>query len=217
MPLMSLELRSPTDWASCADFCNDDGIGSSVNVMFWKDVEMTLSDNDLPVIDLIESLTAFCASALLSAMNLMASSSPWINALTVCGCCCKNSVETTRFVVTNRPPGHSVRSSTSVLPPPSSTSRDAHGSGTHAPAISPCLNWSRVVLLSCGLIETSPPPLVSVLSPWDFRYERTATSCVLPSCGEAIDLPFRSCTELMFDATTNDAPPDVEPDTTRRA
>ena len=42
-------------------------------------------------------------------------------------------------------------------------SRVAHGSGTHAPSISPALNALSVSAFSCGTIETSPPPVVSVV------------------------------------------------------
>ena len=42
-----------------------------------------------------------------------------------------------------------------------------------------------------GTIVTSPPSLVSC-SPLLFNQVRSATSCVLPSCGVAIFLPFRS-------------------------
>ena len=58
------------------------------------------------------------------------------------------SVETIRWVVTNAPSGHRSFSSTSTVPPPSSTRREAHGSGTQAPAMSPALNRSSVCAFS---------------------------------------------------------------------
>ena len=44
--------------------------------------------------------------------------------------------------------------------------------------------------MSCGRTCTSPPPAVSVLSPSSFSQVRSATSWVLPSCGDATALPF---------------------------
>ena len=44
--------------------------------------------------------------------------------------------------------------------------------------------------MSCGRICTSPPPAVSVSRPFDFSQVRSATSWVLPSCGDATTLPF---------------------------
>ena len=43
-------------------------------------------------------------------------------------------------------------------PPPSSTRREAQGSGTQAPSILPASNRSSVVALSCGCTSTSPAP-----------------------------------------------------------
>ena len=58
-------------------------------------------------------------------------------------------------VVRNFSSGHRVFSSTSTLPPASSTSRDAHGSGSQAPSISPDLNRSRVCVFSWLTMSTS--------------------------------------------------------------
>jgi hypothetical protein len=126
-------------------------------------------------------------------------------------------VWTIRWVVTNWPPGHRLRSSTSTLPPPSCTRRVAHGSGTQAPAIWPSLKVSRVWELSCGLMLTSPPPWVSVLRPWSSSQARSATSCVLPSWGVATFLPLRSAALLISGFTTREAPADVAPATIRNA
>ena len=128
----------------------------------------------------------------------------------------RNSVRTIRWVVTNLPPGHSVFSSTSTLPPPSRTSRDAHGSGTQAPSI--FLSWKscRVVAFSLGSTCTSPcTPWLDGVSPFSFSQARSATSWVLPSCGEAIRLPLRSAAELMPGWTTSEAPPEVAPEMIR--
>jgi hypothetical protein len=83
----------------------------------------------------------------------------------------------------------------------------AHGIGTQAPWTWSCLKASRVAALSCGLIDTSPPPEVSLLSPLFLSQVRRATSWVLPSCGEADGLPLRSAGPLMSGLTTSDAPP----------
>jgi len=68
--------------------------------------------------------------------------------------------------------------------------------------MSPALKAVRVSAFSCGLMFTSPPPEVSVLSPWLLSQARRATSWVLPNWGEAIDLPLRSWALLMSDWTT---------------
>ena len=67
-----------------------------------------------------------------------------------------------RCVVTNWPSGHSSASLRRTCPPPSSTRRVAHGSGTQAPSRSPDCSAASVSGLSCGVIRTSPPPAVSV-------------------------------------------------------
>src|SRR3954447_8740012 len=118
-----------------------------------------------------------------------------------------------RWGVTNRPFGHRLASSTRIFPPPSFTRRVAHGSGTQAPSIWPCWNDVSVTALSCGTTETSPPPDVSVVKPFVFSHERSAMSCVLPSCGLAIFLPARSAGFVIDGLTTRNAPPDAAPDT----
>ena len=70
-----------------------------------------------------------------------------------------------------------------------------------------------VVALSWGRMDTSPPPVVSVLRPCDFSQVRSATSWVLPSCGDATTLPLRSAALLIDLLTTKYAPPDAEPET----
>ena len=77
----------------------------------------------------------------------------------------------------------------------------------------PAWNEASDVALSCGTILTSPPPLVSVLRPFDFNQLRSDTSCVFPSCGEATVLPFRSAALLIDLSTTKYAPPDAAPET----
>ena len=72
-----------------------------------------------------------------------------MTALTVPGYCSRNSVRTIRCVVTNWPSGHKDASSTSTLPLPSWISRVAHGSGTHAPSMSPA--WKVASVSGVGL------------------------------------------------------------------
>src|SRR5205814_4493918 len=108
------------------------------------------------------------------------------------GCCSRNAVRTISVVVRNRLFGQRVASSTRTLPLPSSTRRLVHGSGTHAPSICPDLNVSRVWTFSYGTIDTWPPPSGVVFKPCFLSHDRRATSWVLPSCGEASFLPFRS-------------------------
>src|SRR5712691_6869019 len=107
-----------------------------------------------------------------------------------------------RWVVTYWPPGHNVFSSTRTLPPPSWTRRVAHGSGTQAPSVWPLLKASSVWALSCGRIETSPPPSLVVTRPLFANQVRSATSWVLPS---------RPAADVISGLTTRYAPPDVAP------
>src|SRR5579871_689113 len=157
------------------------------------------------------SLTMVWACVGLALTKSLASMSPFNKPDTTDACLLRYDVATTSCVVTNCPCGQSVRSSTSTLPCPSWTSLVAHGSGTHAPSMSPDSNDCSVVALSCGRIDTSPPPCALVLRPCDLSQERSETSCVLPSCGVAIFLPLRSATLLIEDLTTSDAPPEVAP------
>ena len=83
--------------------------------------------------------------------------------------------------------------------------------------MSPALNASSVCALSCGTIDTSPPPWSSVLRPWSFSQLRRATSWVLPSCGVASFLPLRSAALLISGLTTRNAPPEVAPEMIRMA
>ena len=82
--------------------------------------------------------------------------------MTLRGCACRNDLDTTRLVVANWPFGHSDFSSTSTWPLPSTTRREAHGSGTQAPSIFPASKRVSEVALSVGVIFTSPPPCWSV-------------------------------------------------------
>src|SRR6266550_2444262 len=116
-----------------------------------------------------------------------------------------------RWVVTYWPPGHNVFSSTRTLPPPSWTRRVAHGSGTQAPSIWPPLKASSVWALSWGRMETSPPPSLVVARPLSASQVRSATSWVLPSCGDATVLPRRTAADVISGLTTRYAPPDVAP------
>ena len=58
--------------------------------------------------------------------------------------------------------------------------------------MSPARNAVRASPLACGRIATSPPPASSVSKPLSASQARSATSWVLPSCGVASVLPFRS-------------------------
>ncbi len=142
--------------------------------------------------------TRFWALAGSLLMRSFAATWPSRSRFTASGWSLRNAVRTMSWVVTYWPFGHRSLSSTRTLPPPSWTSRVAHGSGTQAPSSWPCLNRSRVWALSCGTIETSPPPAGSVLRPFFFSQVRSATSWVLPSCGDATVLPFRSSALLML-------------------
>ena len=96
----------------------------------------------------------------------------------------------------NWPSGQRSASSTRTLPPASSTRRVSQGVGTQAPTISPLWKAVRVSALAWGLMETSPPPVVSVVRPCSASQVRRATSWVLPSWGEATILPFRSAASV---------------------
>ena len=63
MPSTSDESMRPTSFASAASFFNDDGIGSSVNVMLLNDDVTIGIGSGLPVILSIPSETSFFASA----------------------------------------------------------------------------------------------------------------------------------------------------------
>ena len=111
----------------------------------------------------------------------------------------------------NSPFSHRSFSSTRTLAPAWSTSREAHGSGSHAPSSLPSWNSFRVWAFSVGLIATSPLPSVVVWKPCLPSQARRATSCVPPSCGVASFLPLRSAAELISGLTTSCAPPDAAP------
>ncbi len=102
--------------------------------------------------------------------------------------------------------------------PPSATSFEAVGSGTHAPSIDPALKASGVTLLSLRTTVTSPLPLCgSTFQPCSAAQLRNATSCVLPSCGVAIRLPLTSFRDLILSGlTTSFTPPEAEPPMMRR-
>ena len=73
------------------------------------------------------------------------------------------------------------------------------------------MNVSSVWAFSCGRIDTSPPPCVSVSGRCRASQVRSATSWVLPSCGVASFLPRRSAADVISGLTTRNAPPDVAP------
>src|SRR5262249_25598905 len=116
-------------------------------------------------------------------------------------------------VITNFLSGHSEDSSSSTLPP-SATSLDAVGSGTHAPSTAPDLYASGVTLLSLRTTDTSPLPLwASTFQPLLAAQLRKATSWVLPSCWVAIFLPLTSSRVLIFlGLTTSLTPPETDPE-----
>ena len=88
---------------------------------------------------------------------------PFSSALTVSGCSAANFLLTIRTVVMNSPFSHRSFSSTRTFAPAWSTSREAHGSGSHAPSSLPSWNSFRVWAFSVGLMATSPLPSVVVL------------------------------------------------------
>ena len=63
MPSSFVLFSNPASYASCADFCNDDAIGSSVNDRFLNAAVITSSFNGLPLILAMPSFVTFCASA----------------------------------------------------------------------------------------------------------------------------------------------------------
>src|SRR5215217_6340470 len=117
------------------------------------------------------------------------------------------------LAVTNLPSGgQRSRSSTNILPLASFSSLVAHGSGTHAPSISFFKNSVSISALATGTTVTFPPFSV-VLYPLSCKYFLKATSCVLPSWGEANFLPPKSLTEFIPASflITKDAPALEEP------
>ena len=174
-------MTSPAVTPSLRSFCSEDARGSTVTVMLEKARAITASLSGLPDVLAICAFTTPGACAALALIQSTASTCPRSSAATVSGCCCKNVVATIRWVVTNCPLGHRSFSSTSTFAPASITSRDAHGSGTHAPSRRPCWNSWNVWAFSVGVIATSPPPFGVVFRPWPASQARSATSCVPPS------------------------------------
>ena len=58
---------------------------------------------------------------------------------------------------------------------------------------------------------------MSLLNPCCSSQYRSATSWVLPNCGVAIFLPFRSAADVIPGRTTSAAPPEAAPAITRTA
>ena len=207
----------PTATASSAEPISELATGSSVKVRFGHAASIISAFSGLPVISPISVLARDLASSALAFTNAVAATWPSRNCCTTSGCSSRNFVATITWVVTYWPSGHRSRSSTSTLPPPSWINRVAHGSGTHAPWMSPERNVCRVWLFSWGAMLTSPPPASSELKPFSFSHERSATSWVLPRLGVARTLPFRSAGLLISGFTTRKAPPEVAPEMTRTA
>src|ERR1700751_752242 len=139
-------------------------------------------------------------------MKLSASSLALSRSLTTSGCADRNDWVTISTVVT---PG----SVTSTFPP-SWTISTSYGDGSDPPAICPDLNSSTAAEFGVvGLIATSPPPVVLVVSPCCLSQYRTATSWVLPSDGVGIASPLSCATDEMKGFTTIDAPPVAAPET----
>ena len=208
---------SPTAWASSAEPCSDDAIGSSVNSRCSHAPAIVSSARRLVVTFSMPSLTTCWAAAGSPLASSMASPRPRMRSRTTAGWSSRYPVATIRWVVTNCPSGQISDSSRRTLPPPSFTRRVAHGSGTQAPSSSPAWNAASVSALSCGVIATSPPPLVSVSKPCSWSHARRATSWVLPSDGVASLVPARSAGVSMPSRTTSAAPPEVVPATMRSA
>src|SRR6266508_1920831 len=213
----STRLSRPRSWALAAEVLRDEATGSSVNVSRFQAAAITSGLRVLPVSFSIWVLASSWALAGSRLTSSLASTCPARSFSTWSGFLARYSVRTTRWVVTNLPPGQSLASSTSTLPPPSRSSRVAHGSGTQAPSISPALNSSRVCAFSWLTTCTSPPPCVSVLNPCPASQLRSATSWVLPSCGVAIFLPRRPWASVMSGRTISRAPPEVAPEMIRTA
>ena len=142
----------PTAMASSAEPCSDEAIGSSVNSRCSQAPAMVASARRLVVTFSMPSLTTAAPPRRRRWPASIASPSPAMRSRTTSGCSSRNSVATIRWVVTNSPSGHSSASSTSTWPPPSSTRRVAHGSGTQAPSMSPDWNAASVSAFSCGVI-----------------------------------------------------------------
>src|SRR4051794_18493299 len=211
MPLRLTLSSRPTSWAWSAETVSDEAMGSLVNSMFFHEACSTLSVIPLPVRLVMPWLTRRWASAGLVLTSSLAWTWPSISRRTASGWSLRNLVRTTSWVVTNLPSGHSVRSSSRTLPPPSWTRRVAQGSGTQAPSIWPERNVSRVWALSWGTIETSPPPSRSALRLLLFSQERRATSWVPPRWGDASFLPLRSAGPLIGGLAPRRGPPGVGP------
>src|SRR5438477_3371819 len=105
--------------------------------------------------------------------------------------------------------GHRSRSSMRTTPFCSTTRRLDHGSGTQAPAIAPLPKGRGVSGFASGSTSDWMPSRES--------QERSATSWVLPSAGEAILRCARSCAERICGWTTSWAPFATEKATMRRA
>lgn len=132
--------------------------GSSRNVIDFQAGSRTSAGSGLPVSAASRALAASSASSGWALIHRLVSTDARSTASTALGCLSRNSWRTTMFVITNLPSGHSDASSSSTLPP-CATSRDAVGSGTHAPSTEPDLNASGVTLLSLRTTVTSPLPL----------------------------------------------------------
>ena len=207
----------PTAMASSADPCSDEAIGSSVNSRCSQAPAMVASARRLVVTFSMPSLTT-CWAAAASLVGL-------VDRLAEAG----DEVADDVGVLLEELGGddqvgrHELAVGPQLglvdehVPPPSLTRRVAHGSGTHAPSMAPDWNAASVSALSCGVICTSPPPLVSVSKPCSLSQARRATSWVLPSDGVASVVPARSAGESMPSRTTSEAPPDVVPATMRSA
>ena len=217
MPSSFTGSSRPTAIASSADLRSDHAIGSTVKWRFSQAPSITAAGSALPVSFSIPAFTSSRAFAGSEFAKSTARTCARRKAATSSGCCSRNCVRTMTCVVTNFPSGQRLRSSTSTTPPPSRTRRVAHGSGTHAPWISPARNVSSVCAFACGTTATSPPPSRFAESPCAFSQARSATSCVLPSCGVASFLPIRSAGFVIDGCTTRAAPPEVAPATMRIA
>ena len=190
--------------------------GRSVNSMLATPRSMVAGSSALPVICSMPALTTCLRLGGSAAMASSAATRPLRAApRRSAGARRGTRVRTTRCVVTNCPSGHSVSSSTSTVPPPSSTRRDGPRLGHPGAGDVAGLERLSVWAFSCGRIVTSPPPAASTAKPWSASQVRSATSWVLPVCGLATILPSSCAGVVMPWATTSDAPPEVAPATMR--
>ena len=192
MPVRSVFSSNPSSVASAADVASDEAMGSTVKVRFGQAAPRTASGRRFcgHVLDALVDEGLRLGGLLVDEVGRL--HDPAQERLDDVGVVLeerRRDDEVGGHVLAVRP---QVALVDRTLPPPSWTSRVAHGSGTQAPSMSPDLKVSSVCELACGRMDTSPPPWASLLRPCSLSHARSATSWVLPSCGVASFLPLRS-------------------------